>query len=465
MRRLLSKSCEAKQIKRFLFTTDGTETVQTELGGLQLNQATILTLGVVSSAATVIGNVLVILSFPVERQLRSVISNYFLLSLALADLVVGVYSIPLFTHQLYHHGNWKLGILTCDLWLTVDYGASNTSVAHLLVISVDRYLSVTYPLSYRTKRTRKKAIMSCIFSWIISFLIWTPFIFYWHTVYGRGESMKCTIKFLDENRWMVMFTSFFAFYMPATVMIFLYAAIYRATQKRNSQLAELQGNGHSKTKQEGRPSSCFSKRAKKPVNLKYTQVSRFQQRQQLTGARLQNYSLTGSELPISDSSSPIMEVKRLSSEGENSGNFKGPQRSFISNKSFKTSKREQRNEQKAARTLSAILFAFLITWTPYHLTLMLKTGVSKGTEDIVYWLCYLNSTINPLLYALCNETFRMTFWRIMTCRCRVSRPAPYSGAIVTRHAHALKVRSNGATNSIAMRKSNSDGHNSITSNF
>lgn len=83
---------------------------------------------------------------------------------------------------------------------------------------------------------------------------------------------------------------------------------------------------------------------------------------------------------------------------------------------------EKKQETKAAKTLSAILLSFIITWTPYNILVLLKplTACTKCIPDelwsFFYALCYINSTINPVCYALCNATFRRTYVRILTCK-------------------------------------------------
>lgn len=90
------------------------------------------------SLVTVVGNILVLVSFRINKALKTV-NNYYLLSLAFADLTIGTLSMNLYTTYIIMD-QWALGPVVCDLWLAIDYVASNASVMNLLVISFDRYI-------------------------------------------------------------------------------------------------------------------------------------------------------------------------------------------------------------------------------------------------------------------------------------------------------------------------------------
>ena len=56
---------------------------------------------------------------------------------------------------------------------------------NLVVISLDRYFSVTRPLTYRARRTSRRAFMMISGAWLLSALIWLPSVWAWP--YFEGE--------------------------------------------------------------------------------------------------------------------------------------------------------------------------------------------------------------------------------------------------------------------------------------
>ena len=194
------------------------------------------------------GNLMVILSFKMDKQLQTV-SNYFLLSLAVADFCIGIVSMPLYTLYMLL-GYWPLGPIVCDIWLSWDYVMSNASVANLIIISLDRYLSVTRPLTYRAKRTPKRAAIMISCAWLISMCMWTPWIFAWPHIEGKRTVKKgeCYIQFLASNEYITIATAMAAFYIPVLILCILYYKIFKETKKRNKGLEKLQAGRQLKYK-------------------------------------------------------------------------------------------------------------------------------------------------------------------------------------------------------------------------
>lgn len=192
------------------------------------------------SVLTVAGNVMVMISFKIDKNLQT-ISNYFLFSLAIADFAIGLISMPLFAVTTIL-GYWPLGPHVCDTWLALDYLASNASVLNLLIISFDRYFSVTRPLTYRAKRTTTRAAIMIGAAWGVSLLLWPPWIYSWPYIEGKRTvpQYQCYIQFIETNHYITFGTAIAAFYVPVTVMCFLYYRIWRETKKRQKDLPNLQ---------------------------------------------------------------------------------------------------------------------------------------------------------------------------------------------------------------------------------
>uniref|UniRef100_M4AIH5 Muscarinic acetylcholine receptor n=1 Tax=Xiphophorus maculatus TaxID=8083 RepID=M4AIH5_XIPMA len=397
---------------------------------------TIATVSAIVSLITIVGNVLVMVSFKVNSQLKTV-NNYYLLSLAAADLIIGVFSMNLYTSYILM-GYWALGDLACDLWLAVDYVASNASVMNLLVISFDRYFSITRPLTYRAKRTPRRAGIMIGLAWLVSLILWAPPILCWQYFVGKRTvpERQCQIQFFSEP--VITFgTAIAAFYIPVSVMTILYCRIYKETEKRTKDLAELQASwsssSRSHAKSTGSTSDEWSKAGHESEQLSSFDDDSFFQAHPKSSSQKSSKCVSYKFKPVPkdghvEHQSKNGNTKLASSTFSSAESMSVPSTSSVS-KPTDTSLKSQITkrkrmvlikERKAAQTLSAILLAFILTWTPYNIMVLISTFCSDciplSLWHLGYWLCYVNSTVNPMCYALCNKNFQKTFRMLLLCQ-------------------------------------------------
>lgn len=83
-----------------------------------------------------------------------------------------------------------------------------------------------------------------------------------------------------------------------------------------------------------------------------------------------------------------------------------------------------RREHKAAKTLGIIMGAFLLCWMPFFVwyltTALCGTHCDRPhtVEATLFWVGYLNSALNPIIYALRNRDFGDAFRRLLRCHSR-----------------------------------------------
>ncbi|XP_049324967.1 trace amine-associated receptor 13c-like [Astyanax mexicanus] len=76
------------------------------------------------------------------------------------------------------------------------------------------------------------------------------------------------------------------------------------------------------------------------------------------------------------------------------------------------------SENKAAKTLGVVIFVYLACYIPFYISSLSVENVT--TSSIVWtvfgWLVYMNSSLNPVIYAIFYPWFRTSVKFVLTCR-------------------------------------------------
>ncbi|CAF3667742.1 unnamed protein product [Adineta steineri] len=180
---------------------------------------------------TVCGNSLVCIAVIRERHLQNT-TNYFLTSLAFTDCLVACLVMPLaVTIELI--GHFPFNALACNVWLTFDVCCSTSSIWHMSVMSLDRYLTLRYPLKYGRNKRRSLMAYKIITIWLISFGICLP-LFILGLVDPTNVYNEATHACFPSHRTFKIYGSFVAFFIPLVIMIVTYALTMSALQQAHT---------------------------------------------------------------------------------------------------------------------------------------------------------------------------------------------------------------------------------------
>jgi len=293
---------------------------------------------------TLFGNGLVIAAFYVFKRIRKSVTNWFILSLAISDMMVAFITEPIWlageiTTWMYPP---EINVPTFSLvWTMIDIVCAISSISNLMFISIDRYFAIKHPLIHHTQMTTGKCKWIIVLSWL--------------------HAVGTSCLFLIEKRWKYLVIFVFAFLIPLVVILFCYGGILHVVVTR-SRLTHLHG-------------------------------------------------------------------RRLAAE------------------------------YKTAKSLGVVTGAFVICWLPFFLTSLAYHYCDSCQRDIisipaitsaVKWLHYLNSCLNPIIYAFLNPTFKLAFRNLIRRMCGKgnlnSRDTEASSMSFTHRRRDTSVRENSYKN-------------------
>ncbi|XP_074054664.1 histamine H1 receptor isoform X2 [Macrotis lagotis] len=455
------------------------------------------------SLVTVGLNLLVLYAVRTEKKLHTV-GNLYIVSLSIADLIVGAAVMPLNIVYLLKRLDQPL----CLFWLSMDYVASTASIFSVFILCIDRYRSIQQPLKYLRYRTKTRATITILATWFLASLWIIPILgwkSFWPDDSKNSESTegKCETAFYKVT-WFKVMTAIINFYLPTLLMLWFYSKIYRAVRQHCQHREFINGSlpsfseGHVSHKKH---KICLPKQGKDanleplkmkpevtyyhisnsnpmkvqdpakelppekitpkdfdqedeevvvkehylPINIAQTQpgmdetgrymaIQQSQPDSKELSPATQYASETSEETIFTEAPSHPIDssditgsatVMSVEDQGKTKANFGLDYLTFTWKRLRSHSKQyikslHMNRERKAAKQLGCIMAAFILCWIPYFIFFMVIAYCAECCNEQIQmftiWLGYINSTLNPLIYPLCNENFKKAFKKIFHIR-------------------------------------------------
>lgn len=189
------------------------------------------------------GNSLVIVAILKLDKMSSATTVY-IFNLALADGLFMV-GLPFIASQNFQN-HWMFGDIACKVVMVLDGINQFTSVFCLTMMSIDRYMALTYPLRFARWRTPRCAKIVSAFLWLFSLLTILPM-----ALHFSAERGLCIPELVSDAWWLgvLSYTFIMGFALPFTVMTASYTALLCTLKSKRLHAATPNPESHQLEKQ------------------------------------------------------------------------------------------------------------------------------------------------------------------------------------------------------------------------
>lgn len=357
----------------------------------------------------------------------------------------------------------------CKIYYFVWNMCYTASITILTAIAIERYIAITYPLKARRCITRARLVVAQALIWIISFLYNIPYLIIFDLYSYTYDTYYCFYNFTTVDMRALTTVNFVVWYVvPLFVMILIYVRIgivlwrtgsSKPFQERRNQEPQDESyctSSSSNASERHRQIRMheYGKKKKvsfeKPGNRKRNQDQEDNTPDICLCVEKNSCEYTNSRHGGPRSQDMDMKDGRHIRKRDDINHYqtRSPNEAYSFSLRFRfyfnnnqaarvrTSK-AVRNRRKVIRLLVAVVVSFALFVLPHHIRLLLKHWKLLPSSNVTilspisFLILYLNSALNPILYALFSANFRKSFKEVLPCKKRRRQPS----FVVQDHQH------------------------------
>ena len=269
-------------------------------------------------------------------------------------------------------------------------------------------------MSYRCQKgVTRESVLKMVCVWLVAFLLYGPAIISWEHIAGGSvvPSGQCHAEFYF-NWYFLMTASTVEFFTPFISVTYFNLSIYINIRRRN--LMREGQSVHGETQPHCGEQKVFFIRAaarRRGGEERGGAVAGFNQTQRGLGSKV---TIRDGEVKRCDSCLLDLPPLRL----ENPGDGACGAQQTRPEAALDPVRLRLTRDKKVAKSLAVIVCVFGLCWAPYTMLMIIRAAcqgqcVQHYLYEISFWLLWINSSINPILYPLCHSSFRRAFTKLL----------------------------------------------------